>query len=178
MGERPQAADPEVREGGIRADDSSASNKEDSPFAFQPSGYGHEIVAGVSRVRVLISLTTRNVDGLMDVKALEAQSPLVDEVWNLGDEIFQDDDAPIRAVGLVQSWFNGHENEVKHLPQSTDLNIIELFWSVLERSMRNQYPPPASLPELSQYLHEEWYNISLNTIQYLYESIPMRIQLY
>lgn len=72
-----------------------------------------------------------------------------------------------------------HEDEYKHLPwpaQSADLNIIEPLWSFLERSIRNRYPPPASLPELSQYLHEEWYNIPLNTIQHLYESIPRRIQ--
>ncbi|GFX65493.1 hypothetical protein TNCV_4735411 [Trichonephila clavipes] len=43
--------------------------------------------------------------------------------------------------------------------------------------IRNRYPLPASLPELSEYLHEERYNIHLSTIiQHLYESILRRIQ--
>ncbi|GFY24725.1 DDE_3 domain-containing protein [Trichonephila clavipes] len=33
-----------------------------------------------------------------------------------GDGIFQDDNVPINATGLVQSQFNEHEEEVKHLP--------------------------------------------------------------
>lgn len=105
--------------------------------------------------------------------------PMMQTLFPAGDGMFQDDNAPIHAAGLVQSWFDEHEDEFKHLPwpaQSPDLNIIEPLWSFLERSIRNRYPPPASLPELSQYLHEEWYNIPLNTIQHLYESIPRRIQ--
>ncbi|GFS48269.1 DDE_3 domain-containing protein [Trichonephila clavipes] len=72
----------------------------------------------------------------------------------------------LKAV-LVKSWFDEHEDEVKHLPRpalSPDLSVIEPLWSILEHSVRNRYPPPASLPELSEYVHEEWYNISLNVI--------------
>ncbi|GFX31389.1 DDE_3 domain-containing protein [Trichonephila clavipes] len=38
--------------------------------------------------------------------------------------IFQDDNAPIHITGLVQSWYDEHMDEVKHLPcpvQSPDL---------------------------------------------------------
>ncbi|GFV56050.1 DDE_3 domain-containing protein [Trichonephila clavipes] len=96
-----------------------------------------------------------------------------------GDGIFEDDNAVIHGERLVQSWFEEHEDEVKHLPwsaQSPDLNIIEPLWSILERSIRNRYPLSVSLPELLQYLQEEWYNIPLNTIQHWYEWIPRRIQ--
>ncbi|GFW45224.1 DDE_3 domain-containing protein [Trichonephila clavipes] len=81
--------------------------------------------------------------------------------------IFQDDNAPIHASGLVQLWFDEHKDEAKHLPwfvQSPVLNIIEPLWSILERSIRSRYPRPASLPELGQYLHQDWYNIPLNII--------------
>jgi hypothetical protein len=41
--------------------------------------------------------------------------------------------------------------------------------------VRSRYPPP-SLKQLEDVLHEEWYNIPLETIQNLHESIPRRIQ--
>jgi transposase len=105
--------------------------------------------------------------------------PMMQILFPAGDGIFQDDNAPIHAARVVQSWYDEHEDELEHLPwpaQSPDLNIIEQLWSNLELSIRNRYPPPASLTELSQYLHEEWYNNPLNTIQNLYDSIPRRIQ--
>ena len=105
--------------------------------------------------------------------------PMMKILFSAGDGIFQDDNALIYAARVVQSSFDEHNDEVEHLPwpvQSPDLNIIEPLWSILEISIRNRYPPPASLTELSQYLHEEWYNIPLNIIQNLYDSIPWRIQ--
>jgi hypothetical protein len=39
--------------------------------------------------------------------------------------------------------------------------------------MRKRFPPPTSLKQLSD-LEEEEYKISLETVQYLYESIPRK----
>ncbi|GFT75305.1 DDE_3 domain-containing protein [Trichonephila clavipes] len=77
-------------------------------------------------------------------------------------EIFKDDNAPIHAAGLIQSRFDEREKEVKHLPwpaQSPELSINKTLWSLSERSIRNLYPPPTSLPHLSQHVYKEWYNI-------------------
>ncbi|GFX56753.1 DDE_3 domain-containing protein [Trichonephila clavipes] len=63
-----------------------------------------------------------------------------------GDGIFESDNAPIHAPGLVQTWFDEHENELKYLPrpaQSPGFNMIKPLWSVFEQSIRNQYPPPS-----------------------------------
>ncbi|GFY32465.1 DDE_3 domain-containing protein [Trichonephila clavipes] len=89
--------------------------------------------------------------------------------------IFQVDNAPFYAAGIVQSWFDEYMDNAKHLlwpTQSPNLNIIEPLWSILELLVHNRYPPHVSLPQLSQYIHEEWYNIPLNTIQKLHELIP------
>ncbi|GFW30141.1 hypothetical protein TNCV_1054521 [Trichonephila clavipes] len=48
--------------------------------------------------------------------------------------------------------------------------IVTLKGRITERSARNRCPPPAYLPEHSQYFQKEWYIIPLNTIQQLYKS--------
>ncbi|GFX03107.1 hypothetical protein TNCV_4288901 [Trichonephila clavipes] len=44
------------------------------------------------------------------------------------DGIFRDDNEPTHASGLVPSWFDKYEDEIKHHPwptQSSDFNMIE-----------------------------------------------------
>jgi hypothetical protein len=49
--------------------------------------------------------------------------------------------------------------------QLPELNIIEPFWSVLETTVRNRFPPPASRKQLEDVIQEEWYKILLWTVQ-------------
>jgi transposase len=73
---------------------------------------------------------------------------MIQTLFPNNDTIFQDANAPIHTAGTVQSWFEEHEGELQHLPwpaQSPDLNMTEPLWSVLETSVRNRFPPPASL---------------------------------
>ena len=105
--------------------------------------------------------------------------PMVRMLFPDNDAIFQDDNAPILTAGVVAAWFEEHRVEVQHLPwpaQSPDLNIIEHLWSILETRLRRRFPPPSSLTELADALHEEWCNIPLATIHDLYASIPRRIK--
>jgi hypothetical protein len=84
------------------------------------------------------------------------------------DAILQDDNSPIHTTSSVQSCFEEHEDALQHLlwpAESPDLNIIEPPWSVLEGRVRSRFPPPSSLKQLEEVLHEEWYNIPLQTIQ-------------
>jgi len=78
----------------------------------------------------------------------------------------------------VQSWFDGHEESLQRLPwpgQLPDLTIIKLPWSVLERTLRSKFTPTSTFKQLEDVLLEDGYNITLETIHYLYESIPSRI---
>jgi hypothetical protein len=95
------------------------------------------------------------------------------------DAVFQDDILPIHTARSVKSWFEEHEDALKHLPwpaQSPDLSIIKSLLSVLESRVRSRFPPPSSLKQLEDVLHKEWYNIPLETIQNIHNSIPRRIQ--
>jgi hypothetical protein len=91
--------------------------------------------------------------------------------------VFQEDNAPIHTARTVKLWFEQHEGELQHFPwpaQSQSLNITEALWSVLETRLRNRFPPPTSLKQLENVLHEEWCKIPPETVQNLYESIPRR----
>ena len=93
--------------------------------------------------------------------------------------IFKNDSSPIHKSRSVQSWFEEHEDVLKHFPwpaQSPGLNIIEPLWSVLDSGVRSRFPSPSYLEQLEDVLHVEWYSILLETIQNLYESIQRRIQ--
>jgi hypothetical protein len=104
--------------------------------------------------------------------------PMIQTLFPNNDAVFQDDNAPIHIAGTTQSWFEKHEGELQHLSwpaESSDLNITEPLWSVLEIRMRNRFPPPTHLQQLENVLEEEWYKIPVKTAQNLYESIPRRI---
>jgi transposase len=69
------------------------------------------------------------------------------------DAVFQDNSAPIHTAETVKSWFEEHEGERQLLfwpAQSSDFNIIESLWSVLEVRVRNRFPPPTFLKQLER----------------------------
>jgi hypothetical protein len=77
------------------------------------------------------------------------------------DALLLYDSGPIHTAGTVQSWFEKHEGELKHLPwpaQSPDLNIIEPLWSVLETRVMSRFPPPTSLKQLEDVFNKNGIN--------------------
>ena len=98
-----------------------------------------------------VTLKERNTGEKYREILAERVHPITKTLFPARDGIFQDGN----TVGHIQSSFDEQEDEVKHLPWpalSLDLNIIESVWSILECSIRNRYPPPASVPEFSQFL--------------------------
>lgn len=51
-------------------------------------------------------------------------SPMMQNLFPVGDEIFQEDNAAFHAVGLVhvQTWFGEHGYELQHLPWPAHLS--------------------------------------------------------
>jgi hypothetical protein len=84
--------------------------------------------------------------------------PVIQTLFLNNDALFQNDNAPIYIAGTVQSWFEMHERELNNLSwlaELPDLNIIEPFWSVLETTVRNRFPPPTSLKQPEDVLQED-----------------------
>jgi hypothetical protein len=96
--------------------------------------------------------------------------PMIQTLFPNKDAVFQGDNAPIHTAETVQSWFEEHEGELRHLPwpeQSPHLNSTEPLWSVLETTVRNSFPHSRSLMQPEDVLQEEWYIVPLETVQNL-----------
>src|SRR5678815_897773 len=57
-----------------------------------------------------------------------------------------------------------------------DLNPIEHLWDILKRRIRQLQPPPRTLPDLQQALHDVWNQITAQDIRPLIENVPGRCQ--
>ena len=89
------------------------------------------------------------------------------------------DNAPIHRAQVVTEWFDEHENDVKHMPwlsQSPDLNPFEHLWEILERRLRQRFPPPSTKHQIMEFLMEEWCHIPPIEFQTLVESMPRCIE--
>jgi len=85
-------------------------------------------------------------------------------------QFFKDDNLSIHTARNVQSWFEEHEDALQHLPWPA-----QQMWSVLESRVRSRLHP-SSFKQLEDVLHEQRYNIPLQNVQNLYQSIPKRLQ--
>ena len=71
--------------------------------------------------------------------------------------VYQDDNARPYRAGLVDDFLARSEVVRKDWPAcSPDLNPIENFWDHLERQVRENHTPPATLPALLGLLQQEW----------------------
>ncbi|GFV46774.1 DDE_3 domain-containing protein [Trichonephila clavipes] len=132
----------------------------------------HLVRLSVTEASQLLGFARRRMWKVMRAYIQRGKTRLVKQNSGRKEKLIErdrrDDSASSHAAGLVQSWFNEHDDEIKHLPwpaQSHNIIIIQLLWSTAEYSKQNRYTPPTSLPELSQHLNEELYKIPLNTIQ-------------
>ena len=74
--------------------------------------------------------------------------------------IFQDDNLPIHTAGSVHSCFEEHEDALQHLPCCIQFKPL---WLVIESNVGSRFPPPSPFKQIDV-LHEEWYDIPLETI--------------
>ena len=104
--------------------------------------------------------------------------PVVQVLFPDNDAVFQENDSLVHTARRSESWFEEHEDSLRHLhwpAQSPPLNITESLWSVLECRVRSRFRPVSSVKQLDDVIHGEWYTIPLETIQKLHEPIPRRI---
>jgi transposase len=95
---------------------------------------------------------------------------------NLGNVIFQHDNAPIHKAKIVQKWFLEQPFTILEWPaQSPDLNPIEHVWAILKHRL-NSYPtPPVGLLQLWERVEETYKTITIEQCERLYATMPDRI---
>lgn len=87
-----------------------------------------------------------------------------------------DNTRPHTAI-IVRDYFAEVGFRVMEWPAcSPDLNPIEHLWDELKKRVRARFPAPASIPELTVAVEEEWRNIPQETISNLIQSMPNRMR--
>ncbi|GFX53159.1 transposable element Tcb2 transposase [Trichonephila clavipes] len=81
------------------------------------TSYGH-LCHGVVAGPIVIQNGRITGEKYRDIFIADQIYSMMQTLFLAEDGIFQDNNAPIHAAGLVHSWFDEHEDEVKHLPWS------------------------------------------------------------
>jgi transposase len=106
----------------------------------------------------------------------EVKETMEELYGDLGDRLFQQDNAPCHKAKRVSKWFE--DENIPRIPwpaQSPDLNPIEPLWDELDHRIRKRKPLPANLTELKAALKEEWIQIPPPVYQKLILSMKERV---
>lgn len=108
-------------------------------------------------------------------RLLEKQKATFAEL-SRGEPIFQQDNAPIHNAKIIKDWFLMNNIEKLDWPAlSPDLNIIENIWGLLSRKVYADGKQYSAIQELKTAIELAWKEITQETIQNLYHTIPNRM---
>jgi len=98
------------------------------------------------------------------------------EVFENGEFIFQQDNAPCHVSKTTRRWFSRSSiDTLSWPPQSPDLNPIENLWEILKRQVYAK-KEMKNLEDLQKHLQECWMNISMGSLVNLINSMPSRVK--
>lgn len=91
--------------------------------------------------------------------------------------IFMDDNARPHRAHLVDEFLEREDIHRMDWPaRSPDINPIEHAWDALGRRVAARQPPPRTIPDLRNALHEEWGQLPVELLNHLIESMPRRCE--
>ena len=120
------------------------------------------------------------VEGILDsnkyIRLLNsAMFPSVEKLFQNGEYIYQQDNAPCHKAKRVMEFFQRKGVSIMDWPaQSPDLNPIENLWTILKQKVHNS--KPSSLDVLWETVNGVWDNIEESIIESLVASMPKRVK--
>ena len=98
-----------------------------------------------------------------------------DARWGVGNWIFQQDNAPSHNSKVTKAVLKELDiNVLDWPPYSTDLNVIEVVWAIMEK--RIEKINPKNIDELKQCISDVWEGLTWQIINGLINTMESRIQ--
>ena len=118
-----------------------------------------------------------NINSAKNIEILDKNLwPVV--VWYFeGKEYsFINDNAPVHRAHTVDNYKDQSEvTSMERLAQSPDLNIIQNIWLYMKRELQKSAINIATKNDLLREIQSVWWNIELDYIRNVYQSIPDRL---
>ena len=118
-----------------------------------------------------------NINSAKNIEILDKNLwPVV--VWNFeGKEyLVINDNAPVHRAHTVDNYKDQSEvTSMERLAQSPDLNIIQNIWLYMKRELQKSAINIATKNDLLREIQSVWWNIELDYIRNVYQSIPDRL---
>ena len=118
-----------------------------------------------------------NINSAKNIEILDKNLwPVVVWYFEGKEYLFINDNAPVHRAHTVDNYKDQSEvTSMEWLAQSPDLNIIQNIWLYMKRELQKSAINIATKNDLLREIQSVWWNIELDYIRNVYQSIPDRL---
>ena len=118
-----------------------------------------------------------NINSAKNIEILDKNLwPVVVWYFEGKEYLFINDNAPVHRAHTVDNYKDQSEvTSMERLAQSPDLNIIQNIWLYMKRELQKSAINIATKNDLLREIQSVWWNIELDFIRNVYQSIPDRL---
>ena len=118
-----------------------------------------------------------NINSAKNIEILDKNLwPVVVWYFEGKEYLFINDNAPVHRAHTVDNYKDQSEvTSMEWLAQSPDLNIIQNIWLYMKRELQKSAVNIATKNDLLREIQSVWWNIELDYIRNVYQSIPDRL---
>ena len=118
-----------------------------------------------------------NINSAKNIEILDKNLwPVVVWYFEGKEYLFINDNVPVHRAHTVDNYKDQSEvTSMEWLAQSPDLNIIQNIWLYMKRELQKSAINIATKNDLLREIQSVWWNIELDYIRNVYQSIPDRL---
>ena len=118
-----------------------------------------------------------NINSAKNIEILDKNLwPVVVWYFEGKEYLFINDNAPVHRAHTVDNYKDQSEvTSMEWLAQSPDLNTIQNIWLYMKRELQKSAINIATKNDLLREIQSVWWNIELDYIRNVYQSIPDRL---